>query len=467
MDAAPARGDRRLGRRRIASGRCGLGGNLLLARRPHGGVALGHRLHQGRPQHLIALQARHQLGPDELELEVLRAVALGVGRRLARRGFRRLAVARLVGPPEASEQGRQPDAAADARLQERPRIRLERIGLHLHQVDLRTAVLHLAELVEPAEDVLEETRPLALRRRRQVAQVPLVVEPHVGAVHAQVQQVVQVLAARDPRVERRAHERRLVDGEAAAAHVVAARKPRPLHGVRDPGVERLALLPEMVVPLVLALGEERPFGVEVVARLGEDGDALLGELAQPVHRLLEELGIVHHLVVVEEHHGIEAQRVGYRQPEVPDGAVAGEADLPAELAHAQLLEALLQDGLLGSAHHRDGQLREARRRLLDLIGRLRLDGRLADDQQDDLADALGSHEGLQKARQLALLRQGRHVVVGGQHAAAFAAATGGNIGGHDDDGVHAHPSARVHDGGSSQTPAPRARIGASLHSLSL
>ena len=84
-------------------------------------------------------------------------------------------------------------------------------------------------------------------------QTPFVVEPDVGTVHTQVKHVVQVLTARNPRVERQALERLLVKREAPAAHVVRARKARRIHGPLDPFVERASLLPEAVVPLVLAL----------------------------------------------------------------------------------------------------------------------------------------------------------------------------------------------------------------------
>ena len=58
----------------------------------------------------------------------------------------------------------------------------------------------------------------------------------------------------------------------------------------------------------------------------------------------------------------------------------------------------------------------------------------------DLANALHARQRAQQARQLARLRQRGHVVVGGKDAAAFAAAAGGNVGGHDYDGIHALPS---------------------------
>ncbi|MFR4804225.1 MAG: hypothetical protein ACLT98_13455 [Eggerthellaceae bacterium] len=52
----------------------------------------------------------------------------------------------------------------------------------------------------------------------------------------------------------------------------------------------------MVVPLS---STGRAF-LEVEAGLGQDGNALLRELAQAVHGLLQE--VIHRFVVVEEHH---------------------------------------------------------------------------------------------------------------------------------------------------------------------
>lgn len=71
---------------------------------PGAGLALRGRLHKRRTQDLIVLHARHQLRPHELELEVLRAVALGIRRRFAGGRLRRFPVRLLVGAaPSSSE----------------------------------------------------------------------------------------------------------------------------------------------------------------------------------------------------------------------------------------------------------------------------------------------------------------------------------------------------------------------------
>ena len=117
-------------------------------------------------QDLIAVHTGHELGPYELELEILRAVALRVHDGLGARGLGGLTVRLLVLAGKAAQDGRDADALRDARLQERARVGLEGLRLDLHQVDLRAAVLHLAVLVEPTVDILAEARALAGGRRR-------------------------------------------------------------------------------------------------------------------------------------------------------------------------------------------------------------------------------------------------------------------------------------------------------------
>ena len=126
----------------------------------------------------------------------------------------------------------------------------------------------------------------------------------------------------------------------------------------------------MVVPLVLALRKVRALGVQVVAGLRQDGHALARELAQAVDALLQEVGVVDDLVVIEEHDGVEAHDVGEHQAQVADGAVAGKADLLRQLAQAQLLHALLHELALVGADDGDVEAGEARDDVLHLLGRL-------------------------------------------------------------------------------------------------
>ena len=232
--------------------------------------------------------------------------------------------------------------------------------------------------------------------------------------------------------------------------MVRSGKTRAAHGLRDPFVEGLSLLPEMVVPLVLALRQVGAFGIEVEAGLGQDGNALLRELAQAVHGLLQEVGVIHHFVVVEEHHRVEAQHVGHHQTQVAHRTVAGQADLLLQLAQTQLLHALLDKCQLGSADDHGVQRGKARDNALNLLGRLVLDRRLADHEHDDLAGAAHLLQRRKQTRELAGLRDGSRVIVGREHAAAFFAATRGHESGDHNNGVHARPSLGYNCEGSAQ-----------------
>ena len=196
----------------------------------------------------------------------------------------------------------------------------------------------------------------------------------------------------------------------------------------------------MVVPLVLALRQVRAFGVEIETGFGQDGNALLRELAQAVHGFLQEVGVVHHFVVVEEHHGVKAQHIGHHQAEVAHGAVSGQADFLLQLAQAQLLHALLNERQLGRANHHGVEGGVARNHPLDLFGSLILDRRLAHHQHDDLTDAAHLLQRRQQARKLAGLRNGGRVIVRREHAAAFFAAASRHESRNHNNRVHARPS---------------------------
>lgn len=79
-------------------------------------------------------------------------------------------------------------------------------------------------------------------------------------------------------------------------------------------------------------------------------------------------------------------------------------------------------------------------RSLHLLGRLVLYGRLADNQHQHLAQPAYLLQRRKKPRQLAGRRDGRGVIVGGEHGAAFFAAPSGDENGNDDNRVHARPS---------------------------
>ena len=198
----------------------------------------------------------------------------------------------------------------------------------------------------------------------------------------------------------------------------------------------------MVVPPVLAFRQVRSVGIEVVAGLGQDRDALFGEFSQPVHGALQEVGVVHHFVVVQEHHRVEAERVRDQQPQVANGSVPGQAHFLCQLAQTQLLHALLDEGQLRRAHHHDVESGELGHRGLHFFRRLVLDGGLAGNQHDYLADAAHLLQRVEAPAELSRLRYGRHVVIRGENAAAVLAAASRDERGNDDYRVHARPFAR-------------------------
>ena len=69
----------------------------------------------------------------------------------------------------------------------------------------------------------------------------------------------------------------------------------------------------MVVPLVLAFRQKRALGVEVEAGFCKDRYAFARKFSQAIHAFLQEFRVVDNLVVVQEHHGIEAHDVGERE----------------------------------------------------------------------------------------------------------------------------------------------------------
>ena len=193
-----------------------------------------------------------------------------------------------------------------------------------------------------------------------------------------------------------------------------------MHGPLDPFVERASLLPEAVVPLVLALRQIGAFRIVVETRLRENGNALARELSQTVHRTAQEVGVGHYLVVVEEHHRVEPERARHDKTEVTNGAVTRQAHFTREFSQAELLHALLYQARLRGTDDRDVQPGKARGDGLSLLRRLVRDGGLRRDDHDDLPDALDLGERFEATRQLAFLRQGRRVVVRGDDGAALA-----------------------------------------------
>ena len=166
------------------------------------------------------------------------------------------------------------------------RVRVERGGHDLHEVDLRLGKLDLAVLVEPAVDVLLEAPCGRSVLGRHMLDAQLVVEPDVNPVHMGRQDVVGIFPACDPRVERDFAVRVGMQHHATAACSVRARQARPFEGFRDVIVEPMRLVPEAVVPRDLLVGKGAALPVEKVASLCRDdraarslvGDAVDGAL---------------------------------------------------------------------------------------------------------------------------------------------------------------------------------------------
>ncbi len=266
-------------------------------------------------------------------------------------------------------------------------------------------------LIEPAEDILTETLPLMLGLGRKMTQLPFVVEPDIGSIHAQIQHVVQILAARDPWVERQPAIGLLMDGEAATADMVAARQARARHGLPDPVIERTALLPEAVVPTVLPFGIVGALVIDVVARLGKDGNALLRELAQPVDRLAHERRVIQHLVIIQEDDGFEAQRVRYDQAQIANSAISAQPDLLVHIRDAQLLHPLTDQVELHIADDQRGQLRMRGGDAPDLRGSFSLYPAICCHQYDDEPEMLHPFKGGQASIELAIIIDIRRVIV--------------------------------------------------------
>ena len=214
-----------------------------------------------------------------------------------------------------------------------------------------------------------------------------------------------------------------------------ARQP-PQTWFGDPLVEGAALLPEAVVPLVVPVREERAFAVQVVAGLRQDGHALLRELAKAVHGLREELRVVHHLVVIQKDHGIEAEGVGDDEAQVADSAIPGQADLLGQALDVLLGHALLYERQLGSADDEGGHLGMLVADSLHLLGRLGLDGHVGRHEYHDKPEPLHLGKRLQAAPELAGLVGRRGVVVEGNHVGTAAVAARIDEGGNDDNGIH-------------------------------
>ena len=228
----------------------------------------------------------------------------------------------MLAAGDGAAQGRAADAAVDLLGDPRGRIGLQGRGAHLTHADGLVAEAQLGHLVAPAVYVLLEAGRMRGGGRRHVLDAPVPVEPDVDSVHAQVEEVVEVLAAGDLGVEGDARVGVGRHGEAAAAQDVGPADTRTAQGVAHPLVELGAFGPETVAPARLALPRVGgALAVEEVARLGEDGQALAVGVAEAVDRLDQEVLVLHHLVVVQKDDHVVAEGGRHGKSHVADGTV--------------------------------------------------------------------------------------------------------------------------------------------------
>ena len=295
----------------------------------------------------------------------------------------------LSGPCERAQDRSQRGAPPDRRIEERPRVRHHRLRGDLPQVDLGLRELDLAVLVDEAVRVLAESDGFRDRLGRLVDDSPLVVEVDVGAVHPRVDDVVHVLAAQDPRVERDVREHLAVQGEDPAEGDVRALDARRLADHRERLVERIALAPEHVAPVRLVVALPAALRVGVEAALGQQRRAVVELRAEPVHGAFEEVRRRDDLVVVDEDDRVVAENRSGHEADVAHRPVALEGDAVDHVGELELFEAPMQAAELGRAEDERLDVGEVGDDVAHLVlGAVldRLVGRGHDD--DDLAEAL-------------------------------------------------------------------------------
>ena len=167
----------------------------------------------------------------------------------------------------------------------------------------------------------------------------------------------------------------------------------------------------MVVPTVLALRVVGTFIVEVEARFGQDGNALLGELAQPVHGLFQKCLVFDGLIVIDKHHRIESQHLGNNQTKVANGRIARKADGLLLAAETQLVQTLLNDLSFSAPNYQRVHLGELVGNVLNLLGGFVFHATFGSNQNDHLAQTAHLLQRAQTPAQRALFVQRRRVVV--------------------------------------------------------
>ena len=147
---------------------------------------------------------------------------------------------------ERAHDGGLAHARVEFRRDPRTGIRHERGGRHRVEVVLTVRIGELRPFIIPAVHVLHKARGALFDRRGKMAHRPPVVEPDIETVQPKIEEVVEVLAARDERVERHTHVCAGMHGKASAAHIVGTRDARPAERPTHPLVEFHALCPPAV-----------------------------------------------------------------------------------------------------------------------------------------------------------------------------------------------------------------------------
>ena len=267
--------------------------------------------------------------------------------------------------------------------------------------------------------------------------VPRVVEPDIAAVHAQIEHVIQIFPAGDPRVERHATKCLTMKRQTTTAHMVRARQARALHGFGNPLVECGGLVPIAVVPFRGSAREIFAFFVQIKARLRKNRHAASRKLAQAIHRLFQKRGIVNHHIIVDEYHRIEIECARKKKPQVAHCAIACKTHFVAQ-SNVELLHALAHKCHLGSAHHGDIQIGKLLGNGANFARGLILDSGFGNHEHNDMPKPAHAPKRFEAAGQLA---RGRHrccMVVCRGNRTRFNAPTRGHERGNNHNWVHGH-----------------------------
>ncbi len=197
-------------------------------------------------------------------------------------------------------------------------------------------------LVDEAVDILPELERVVFELRWLVDDRPLAVDEHVASVHACVDDVVHVLAANDPRVERDVGVHVPVQCETATERDGARLDARRSVHDRQRIVERIALAPEHVGGVRLRVALVAPLRVGVVAGLGQHGLAPADLHAETVLGPQQEALVGDDLIVVDEDDRFAAEDRSGDQADVANGAVAHKARAGNHVGELDLLEPAVQ-----------------------------------------------------------------------------------------------------------------------------